>query len=66
MSIKCMVYVFWNSQSSGNDRLVLLAIADEADDEGRDAFPSIRRIATKTRLSTVSNVLECDASSTIH
>jgi hypothetical protein len=30
-----MMHVWWNSPATGNDRLVLLAIADEADDEGR-------------------------------
>lgn len=33
------------------DKLVLLALADEADDNGGSCFPSIRRIATRTRLS---------------
>lgn len=47
MSIGCMIWVFHHSQSSGNDRLVLLAIADEADDAGTNANPSLRRIATK-------------------
>jgi len=42
-----MMHVWWNSPSSGNDRLVLLAIADEADDQGRNAFPSVRRLAEK-------------------
>jgi hypothetical protein len=42
-----MMHVWWNSTTSGNERLVLLAIADEADDDGRNAFPSVRRLAGK-------------------
>lgn len=52
MSVGCMIEVFRNSKSSGNDRLVLLAIADEADDEGRNAFPSVRRLAAKANCHT--------------
>ena len=42
------------------DLLVMLALADEADDDGSSCFPSIRRIASKTRLSVggVHKVLE--------
>jgi hypothetical protein len=58
MSIGCIIQVFTNSQSSGNDRLVLLCIADEADDEGRNAFPSIRRLAGKANCHT-DTVIEC-------
>lgn len=47
MSIQCMMRVFYESKAKGNDRLILLAIADEADDEGRNAFPSMRRLAQK-------------------
>lgn len=49
-----MMHVWWNSPSSGNDRLVLLAIADEADDEGRNAYPSIRRLADKVNCHTAT------------
>lgn len=58
MSIKCSQFVWDHSEASGNDRLVMLAIADEADDEGRNAFPSIRRIARKVRCHT-ETVSEC-------
>jgi hypothetical protein len=58
VSIRCIIEVFTNSQSAGNDRLVLLAIADEADDEGRNAFPSIRRLASKANCHP-DTVIEC-------
>lgn len=45
-----MTWVFESSQSTGSDRLVLLAIADRANDEGRDAWPSVENIATKARM----------------
>ena len=51
-------YVWENSKASGNDLLVLLAIADEANDEGKNAFPSVRRIARKARCHT-ETVSEC-------
>jgi hypothetical protein len=47
-----MIRVFELSGSSGNDRVILLAIADEADDDGRNAFPSIRRLAMKANCHT--------------
>lgn len=58
VSIQCMMHVWWNSLTSGNDRLVLLAIADEADDEGQNAFPSVRRVAEKVNCHTAT-VLRC-------
>lgn len=54
MSIGSLMHVWWNSDSSGNDRLVLLAIADEADDTGRNASPSVRRIAQKVNCHTAT------------
>lgn len=45
-----MHWVWECSRTVGNDRLVLLAIADRASDEGLDAWPSIRNLAKKTRL----------------
>lgn len=47
-----MAWVFAESDATGNDRLVLLAIADEADDDGTKAFPSIDRLAAKCRIPT--------------
>lgn len=45
-----MADVFEFSEARGNDRLVLLAIADEADDSGSNAWPSLLTIADKVRL----------------
>lgn len=50
MSVDVVAWVFRHSEATGNDRLVLLAIADEADDDGTNAFPSIDRIALKARV----------------
>src|SRR5918911_5044637 len=50
MSIKVMSRVWEESRQSGGALLVLLAIADFADDAGV-AFPSIRTLARKARLS---------------
>jgi hypothetical protein len=59
MSIKIMSHVWEHSQASGTELLLLLAIADHADDQGR-AFPSIERLAHKTRTSrtTVKRLLK--------
>lgn len=51
MSVKVMHWVFEESQSRGNTRLVLLAIADWAGDNGGDAWPSLTSIADKARVS---------------
>lgn len=51
MSRACEQYVWHESETTGNDRLVLLAIADEADDDGHNAYPSMERIAHKARLN---------------
>lgn len=45
-----MGWVFETSQMRGNERLVALALADNADDHGR-CWPSVARIATKARVS---------------
>jgi hypothetical protein len=50
MSIKVMSRVWEGSRQSGGALLVLLAIADFADDDGL-AFPSVRTLARKARLS---------------
>lgn len=55
-----MTWVFMHSPATGNDRLVLLAIADEADDEGLNARPGVRRIAAKSR-AHVSTASRCTA-----
>jgi hypothetical protein len=49
--VRVMSWVFDQSRSTGSDRLVLLAIADRADDDGTDAWPSVAWIARKARVS---------------
>lgn len=51
MSIRTSDDVWKFSQAKGSDLLVLLAIADNADEETREAYPSLAHIAKKTRLS---------------
>lgn len=46
-----MSWVWKHSQSGGTDRLVLLAIADCANDEGENAWPSMQTLCKKTGLS---------------
>ncbi len=50
MSIKIMTEVWEYAQAKGSELLLLLAIADHADDKGK-AYPSLQRLAHKTRLS---------------
>lgn len=50
MSVRTMAAVWESSQHSGTNLLMLLAIADFADDDGR-AFPSVGKLATKCRMS---------------
>jgi DNA-binding MarR family transcriptional regulator len=45
-----MADVFEFSKSRGNDRLVLLAIADEANDDGKGGYPGFDLLAAKCRL----------------
>jgi len=51
MSIKIMNWVWEHSTAKGSELLLLLAIADAADDQGRNAFPSISTLSGKTRMS---------------
>jgi len=51
MSIKAVTWVFDNSEARLGNRLVLLALADYAHDDGSNAFPSVVSIAEKTRMS---------------
>lgn len=51
MSVRAVSWVLHESKSTGNDRLVLIVVADEADNDGLDAFPSIERIAALARLN---------------
>lgn len=50
MSIKAMSHVWEHSNQKGSRLLMLLAIADFADDHGV-AYPGIERLAKKTRMS---------------
>ncbi len=50
MSVRVMSRVWDSSQSSGGARLVLLAIADFCDDEGK-AYPAVPTLARKANLS---------------
>jgi hypothetical protein len=50
MSIRMMTLVWDQSQHKGSELLLLLAIADNANDQGV-AYPSVRTLAKKTRLS---------------
>lgn len=60
MSIKVMTWVWDHSTAVGTELLMLLAIADHASDDGRDAWPSIKTLARRTRLGerTVQRVLK--------
>ncbi len=50
MGVKTTSKVWEWSMSEGNDRLVLLALADWADDDGY-CFPGIKRVAQRCRIS---------------
>ncbi|HEX9888037.1 MAG TPA: helix-turn-helix domain-containing protein, partial [Nitriliruptorales bacterium] len=47
MSIKVMAHV-WELDLPQREKFVLLALADHADDHGRDVFPSVAHLAWKT------------------
>lgn len=51
MSVEVMTWVWKHSSAEGTDRLVLLAIADSADDDGTNAWPSEVTLADKCRVS---------------
>lgn len=46
-----MTWVWHNSLEKGSNRLVLLAIADNTDDDGDNAYPSVNTLANKCQLS---------------
>lgn len=50
MSVRVITWVWDHSVSSGTDRLVMLALADNADDRGA-CWPSMLTIARKARIS---------------
>lgn len=59
MSLKAMNWVWDHSPARGTELLMLLAIADNAADDGTNAFPSVRTLARKTRLDdrTVQRII---------
>jgi hypothetical protein len=46
-----MSWVWEQSRAEGTDRLILLAIADYAHDDGTEAFPSVATLAEKAKVS---------------
>jgi hypothetical protein len=65
MSIRVMTAIWEYSSHKGAALLLMLAIADHASDDGTNAYPSVRRLAQRTRLSerTVQRTIqECEAS----
>lgn len=56
MSVRVSAWVFDQSEATGNDRLILLALADEADDDGTNAYPSIERLARKARINRATTI----------
>jgi hypothetical protein len=51
MSIKVMTWVWENSKHKGSELLLLLAIADHAHDDGGGAYPGIKSLARKIRMT---------------
>ena len=51
MSILVMSQVWESKKYEGNQLLLLLALADFASDDGGDVFPSVEKMAAKTRAS---------------
>lgn len=52
MSIKVMTQIWEESLEKGSALLLLLAIADHAHDDGTGAYPSIQKLAEKSRMTT--------------
>jgi len=50
MSQKAQICVWTRSRAKELDLLLLLAIADFADSDGRNAWPTVATLATKVRL----------------
>lgn len=60
-----MTAVWEYSSHKGNALLLMLTIADHASDDGTNAYPSVRRLAKRTRMSERSvqrMIQECEAS----
>ena len=51
MSIKVMTYIWEHSKHKGSGLLLLLAIGDHAHDDGTGAYPSVKTLAEKVRMS---------------
>lgn len=60
MSVMAMSWVWEHSEAKGSAKLVLLALADHAGQDGGDAYPSVRRLAARCGLSerTVQSAIE--------
>lgn len=58
MSIRALAWVWEHSEARGLDRLVLLSIADHADEFGGSAWPSFERIAQRCGISR-SSAIRC-------
>lgn len=56
MSIKVMTWVWDHSQARNGARLVLLAIADAASDDGTNAWPSVATLQRKAKLKSDRSV----------
>lgn len=59
MSVYVSAWCWRHSQSKGTDRLVLLSIADQADDDGLNAFPSYVTIAERCGGISTKTVQRC-------
>ncbi len=57
MSLRVLTWVFHDSDADGSDRLVLLSIADEADDSGY-CYPGVNRLAAKSHVHRAT-VMRC-------
>lgn len=59
MSIKLMSATFDNKDLNSTEKLVMLALADHANDEGESIYPSQQRLSDKTGLSrrTVNKII---------
>lgn len=51
MSIEAMVWVLYNCERSGTDKVVMLGLANHADPEGENAWPSVARLARYANVS---------------
>lgn len=51
MSVRIMSMVFENQDLSSTEKLIMLALADHANDEGKSIYPSQNRLSKKTGLA---------------